>query len=220
MYDNEIADRRYELKSTEMSEMDPDLLLSNVEQVVHTLEEKNYEIRHLHTATLEAEHDPEDDPGSVSSIYNELISSLPKDGVGSKIFKSKEQAIREIATDVGLANISIIKPFTASEPTSSLDALRKFIDIDLLLEISESAKFVLSKWGQVPRSEQPKQVTPVKRKRVKIHGSQQINTLSQDSIGDIMSSQGDGIAQITMSQPAPGRHGTRVLRKRPRKSGF
>jgi len=220
MCDNEFADRRYELKSAEMSEMDPDLLLSNVEQVVHTLEEKNYETRHLHTSILEAEHDPEDDPGSVSFIYNELISSLPKEGVGSKIFKSKEQAIKEIATDVGLANIAIVRPFTASEPPSSLDALRKFIDMDPLVEISESAKFVLSKWGQVPPSEQPKQVTPMKRKRVKIYGSQQINPLSQDSMGDIMSSHEDGIAQITMSQPAPGRHGTRVLRKRPRKSGF
>jgi hypothetical protein len=205
-------------------------LSSAVEQIAHTLQDKGVEIRHLNTSGASEAGDPEEDPGSVATIYKDLMSTLPTDGLEPSVLRSKERAIRDIAADVGLANIVVAKARTTSE-LSSLDALREYIDVDLSVELSEAAKVVLGKWCEVAQPAQRQPITPVKRRRVRIDAAKGFNDAmsqrdmlaSQPNVLQIerpTSSQSDGMTQITMSQPVPGRHGTRNLRRRPRKSGF
>src|SRR5271167_253094 len=106
----------------------PEELSSTMEQVAHHLEEKGLEVKPLHILPPNLEVDPEEDLGSIASIYKTLISALPPRGFSSNEMRSKVQAIHEIAIDVGLANIGVLKPVLATE-SSSLSTLRRFIDI-------------------------------------------------------------------------------------------
>lgn len=206
---------------------DPEELSSTMEQVAHHLEEKGLQIRPLHMVPLNQEVDPEEDPGSIASIYTNLMSGLPSRGLSATEMKSKVDAIREIAVDVGLANIGVLKP-TSSAETSSLSTLRKFIDINPSLKVSEAAKFLLGKWGEVPEVEKPRQTAMRKRRRVRLdepENTMERITMSQGNMeqsgAGVMSSQGvDGYAGLPMSQPERGKHGVRVLRKKVRRSGF
>src|SRR5579862_2942570 len=200
-----------------MPDLGVDLLSSMVEQSVHTLEEKGYDIRHLYPSLPDEETDPELEPGSAASMYSRLMSTLPKAALALDVFKSKDHAIREIAVDIGLANIAVAKTRAASD-SSSIDFVRKSIDLDPSVELSEVAKHVLSKWGEVHQPTENGPVTTAKQKRVRLNEAQRsLNPMSQEGLP---SSQTDGITEITMSQPVPGRYGTRTLRKKPRKSGF
>jgi len=216
-----FAHVRFAIKDPDVEKLDPEMASSNAEQIIHSLQEKGYEIRHVHPGAHE-NGDPEDDSGSISTIYRDLMATLPKQGLDATVALSKENAIRNIAVDVGLANIAVVKQSPSSDP-SSLDLLRKYINLDSSIQLSEAAKFVLSKWSEVPQPIQLRPITPPKRKRVRVNESQRVNILSQPEIissQPVMSSQPDPMTQITMSQPVAGRHGTRTLRKKPRKSGF
>src|SRR5208282_1970429 len=142
---------------------DPEELTSTMEQVGHHLEEKGYRVRPLHIVPPNQELDPEEDPGSIASIYNNIMATFPSRGLNPSEMKSKFQAIREIAVDVGLANIGVLRPAPSTE-TSSLNTLRKFLDIDPSLQLSEAAKFVVEKWGEVPEIKKPQQI-PVRKRR-------------------------------------------------------
>jgi hypothetical protein len=206
---------------------DPEELSSTIEQVGHHFEENGFQIRPLYIITPDKEVDPEEDPGSIASIYKHLISTLPSHGLNEGEMKSKIHAIHEIALDVGLANIGVLRPARSSE-TSSLENLRKFIDIDPLIELSEAAKFVLGKWGEVPEIEMPQRAVVGKRRRVRVDQSQSTQVMHTMSQGDIresrtglMSSQAmDAYAAMPMSQPERGKHGVRVVRRKTRRSGF
>lgn len=182
-------------------------------------------MRPLHIVSPNEELDPEEDPGSIASIYRTLTAQLPSRGLGSAEIKSKIQAAREIAVDVGCASVGILKPNPPSDATS-LNALRKFIDIDTSIELSEAAKFVLAKWGEVPQAKQPQVVS---RKRLRGRPNQLENpminkAMSQLNIEErraaLRSSQGTENTPTTMSQPERGKHGMRSLRKKIRRSGF
>jgi hypothetical protein len=203
---------------------DPEELTSTMEQVGHDLEEKGYQVRPLHIVSPNQELDPEKDPGSIASIYNNLMATIPSRGLNSSEMTSKFQAIREISVDVGLANIGVLRPAPSTE-TSSLNTLRKFLDIDPSLELSEAAKFVVGKWGEVPDIKKPQQTHVRKRRRVRLEDTLRGFTMSQGDTEEreagIMSSQvSHGYAPIPMSQPERGRHGARVVRKKIRRSGF
>jgi hypothetical protein len=196
-----------------------------MEQVGHHLEEKGFEIKPLHILPPDLEVDPEDDPSSIASIYKTLISALPSRGFNSGEMRSKVQAIHEIAVDVGIANIGVLKPVPATE-SSSLSTLRRFIDIDPSIELSEAAKFVLEKWGVEPEIEKLQSVAVRKRKRVNLDDQDYIpsHTMSQ---GNFVESRQDGMSQgaydhsaFPMSQPERGKYGVRVLRRKVRRSGF
>src|SRR6266496_2498312 len=116
-----------------MLAIDTEELTSTIEQVGHHLEEKGLKVRPLHIVLRNQELDPEEDPGSIASIYNNLMATFPSRGLSPSEMKSKFQAIREIAVDVGLANIGVLKPAPPIQ-TSSLDTLRKFLAIDPSLE--------------------------------------------------------------------------------------
>ena len=205
-----------------MIAMDPDSLTSTIEQVGHRLEEEGYQIRPLHVIAPSQDFDPEDDPGSISSIYSSLMSKLSSRGLDTSEVKSKLQSIRDIAVDVGLANIGVIKSNATSE-APSLHNLRKFLDVDPTTNISTAAEFVLAEWGMDPQPTKPKQTVARKRKRVRVAGS-------QNEVGVVMSQPGveadnsRSLSQMdrgTMSQPERGIYGTMTLReKKPRKAGF
>src|SRR5205809_4173344 len=112
---------------------DPEELSSTIEQVGHHFEENGFQIRSLHVDAPDKEEDPEEDPGSIASIYKHLISTLPSHGLNEGEMKSKIHAIHEISLDIGLANIGVLRPVRSAEP-ASLENLRKFIDIDPLIE--------------------------------------------------------------------------------------
>ena len=202
--------------------IDPEELTSTMEQVGHHLEEKGYRVRPLHIVSPNRELDPEEDPGSIASIYNKLIATLPSRGLNPSEMKSKFQAIREIAVDVGLANIGVLKSAPSTE--TSLNTLREFLDIDRSLEPSEAAKFVVGKWGEVPEIKKPQQTSVKKRRRVRLEDTPGEFTMSQadteERQTEIMSQLSNGYTPIPMSQPERGRHGARVARKRIRRSGF
>jgi hypothetical protein len=206
-----------------MIAMDPDNLTSTIEQVGHRLEEEGYQIRPLHVIAPSRDFDPEDDPGSISSIYSSLMSKLSSRGLDTSEVKSKLQSIRDIAVDVGLANIGVVKSNATSE-APSLHNLRKFLDVDPTINISTAAEFVLAEWGMDPQPTKPKQTVVRKRKRVRVAGS-------QNEVGDVVMSQplveidsSRSLSQMdrgTMSPPERGIHGTMTLRERkPRKPGF
>jgi hypothetical protein len=204
----------------------PEELSSTMEQVVHHLEEKGLEVKPLHVLPPNQEMDPDDDPSSIASIYKTLISALPSRGFNSSEMRSKVQAIHEIAVDVGLANIGVLKPAPVTE-SSSLSALRRFIDINPSIKLSEAAKFVLEKWGVQPEIEKPQFVVVRKRKRVNLDDQDYIppRTMSQGNVvesrGDGMQSQGtNDYSAFPMSQPERGKYGVRVLRRKVRRSGF
>lgn len=206
--------------------VDPDNLTSTIEQVGHRLEEEGYRMRPLHILPPNQEFDPEDDPGSISSIYSKL-SKLPSRGLDHSEVRSKLYAMQNIAVDVGLANIGIAKP-NSSVDFTTLPSLRKFLNVDHATNISNAVTFVLADWGITPEPTKPKQNAARKRKRVKMTGS-------QNAVGDVMmsqpsveryetrgrSSQTEGGAGITMSQPERGIYGTRTgLRNKSRRAGF
>jgi len=206
-----------------MIAMDPDSLTSTIEQVGHRLEEEGYQIRPLHVITPSRDFDPEDDPGSISSIYSSLMSKLSSRGLDASEVKSKLQSMRDIAVDVGLANIGVVK-LNATSESPSLHNLRKFLDVDPTINISTAAEFVLAEWGMDPQPTKPNQTVVRKRKRVRVAGS-------QNEVGDVVMSQpgveidhSGSLSQMdrgTMSQPERGIYGTMTLReKKPRKAGF
>jgi hypothetical protein len=207
-----------------MMSSDPEELTSTMEQVGYHLEEKGYRVRPLHIVPPNQELDPEEDPGSIASIYNNLIATFPSRGLNPSEMKSKSQAIREIAVDVGLANIGVLRPAPSTE-TSSLNTLRKFLDIDPSLELSEAAKFVVGKWGEVPEIKKPQQSPVRKRRRVRLEDTPGGLSMSQGDteerqVGIISSQVSNSYAPMSMSQPERGRHGARVARKKIRRSGF
>jgi hypothetical protein len=203
-----------------------------MEQICHQLEEKGYNIRPLHIISPNADHDPEVDPGSIATIFHNLIARIPSQGLRPTEINAKAHSIKEIAVDVGLANIGVLKNV---DTHPSLSTLAKFIDIDNSVKMSQVALSLLGKWDEEPQSEERVQIVSKKRKRVKP------NT-SRNDVMDIAMSQGDGYGpapilasqilasqtmssqimdDITMSQPERGKHGMRDVRKRkPRKSGF
>lgn len=196
-----------------------------MEQVVHHLEEKGFEVKPLHILPPNLEADPEDDPSSIASVYKTLISALPSRGFNSSEMRSKVQAIHEIAVDFGLANVGVLKRAPATE-SSSLSTLRRFIDIDPSIELSEAAKFVLEKRGVEPEIEKLQSVAVRKRKRVNLDDQDYMppRTMSQ---GNFVESREDGMSQgatdysaFPMSQPERGKYGVRVLRRKVRRSGF
>jgi RNA polymerase I-specific transcription-initiation factor len=210
-----------------MTAFDPEELTSTTEQIGHQLEEKGFQVRSLYIGLSNEELDPEEDPGSIASIYRTLTARLPSRDLGSAEIKSKILAAREVAVDVGCASIGVLKPNSSSD-TTPLNTLRKFIDIDASIELSEAANFVLAKWGEVPQAIQPLQAVSRKRRREKPNQSENIminKAMSQLNMEErrtrLRSSQNiDENAPITMSQPERGKHGMRTLRKKVRRSGF
>jgi hypothetical protein len=213
-----------------MLSMEADALTSSVEQIGHQLEEDGFHIRPLHIVPPNSDLDPEDDPYSISSIYNNLISTLPAHNLGLKAadITTKVQTIREIAIDVGLANIGILRPYTETE-SLSFNNLRRFHNIDPSVQLSAPAKYVLDKWGELPQVDEPREVVSKRKRRVKLDESQKAVadiTMSQMNVRfnelAMSSSQRstDGSVPFTMSQPERGVHGTRNLRKKTRRSGF
>jgi len=206
--------------------MDPDSLTSTIEQVGHRLEEEGYQMKPLHIIPPNKEFDPEDDPGSISSIYSNLMSKLPSRGLDTSEVNSKWNSIREIAIDVGLANVGVVKSNLSAE-SPSLHNLRKFLDVDPTINISNAAKVVLQEWGVANEPTKPKQIMAKKRKRVRVAGSQNMEgegTMSQPGIERDKSrrdlAQMDRGAGVTMSQPERGPYGRMTLREKKRKAGF
>jgi len=211
-----------------MITMDPDSLTSAIEQVGHRLEEEGYQMRPLHIIPPNQEFDPEDDPGSISSIYSNLMSKLPSHGLDTSEINSKLFSIRDIAVDAGLANIGVVKPKLSAESTS-LESLRKFLDVDPAIDVSTAAKFVVREWGMVPEPTKPKQTVAKKRKRV-------TTAVSQSTVNEVIMpqpgieraesrrslSQMDRGAGVTMSQPERGPHDDRMTlrEKKLRRAGF
>jgi hypothetical protein len=258
------SDIRFNEKLPIMVSTDPGQLTSSVEQVSHSLEGYGCHIQHLQITPSDIDHDPEENPGSIGSIYDNLMATLP-DGLGLEQARAKAHVMKEIAIDVGLSNVGILKakraepaPLNGSElvqtsdsaavpstsdsdlpdiaelsqeiipePTlpktmdSSLSALRTFLSLDPSIALSEPAKYLLDKWCVVTETDLT--LAPIiapKRKRVKVDSVGMATSQANVEHTALMSSQGDSIMQITMSQPERGIHGTRTLRKRPRKSGF
>jgi hypothetical protein len=212
-----------------MLSMEADALTSTVEQIGHQLEEDGFHIRPLHVVPPNSDLDPEDDPYSISSIYNNLISTLPAHSLGLKAadITTKVQTIREIAVDVGLSHIGALRLPTETE-SSSFSNLRRFHNIHPSVQISGPAEHILDKWGELPQVEMPRETVSKRKRRVKLDESQNVVasiTMSQTNIPfntAILSSQRsiDGDTPFTMSQPERGVHGTRKLRKKTRRSGF
>ena len=207
-----------------MLAIDPEDLTSTMEQVGHDLEEKGFKVRPLHIVLRNQELDPEEDPGSIASIYNHLMATFPSRGLDPPGMKWKCQAIREIAVDVGLANIGVLKPSPPIE-TSALDTLRNFLVINPSIELSEAAKFVVGKWGEVPEIKKPLQTPVRKRRRVRLEDTPGDFTMSQGDmderrVGSLSTPVSSGYTTIPMSQPERGRHGVRLVRKKIRRSGF
>jgi hypothetical protein len=210
--------------------METDALTSAMEQVGHQLEEEGFQIRSLHITPTETDLDPEDDPYSISSIYNSLISTLPSDSSGLKAtdVTRKIQTIREIAVDVGLANVGVLRPQHPDIELTSFNNLRKFQIIDPSLQLSVAAKHILDKWGEQPQVETPREVARKKKRRVRLDEpkntvagitmSQTTVAYHEPSMPSSQLSMGGG-SPFTMSQPERGIHGTR-LRKKTRRSGF
>ena len=217
---------RLHWKHTEMLQADPEELSSTVEQIGHQVEEKGFEIRSLQIAQPDRELDPEEDPGSIASIYKGLISTFPARGLRLNEIRSKAQASREIAVDVGLSNIGLLRQSSQPEG-SSVRSLRKFIDVDPFLKLSEAASFIVSKWGEVPTVEKSSPAALKTRRRERTNRRRDSGMpvpMSQASVERVDESQSSqntfegGL--ITLSQPEPGRYGRRSLRKRTRKAGF
>lgn len=211
-------------KSANMFSMDPHYLTSTIEQVGHRLEEEGYQLTPLHILPPTQAFDPEDDPGSISSIHSNLMSNLSSRGLDSSELNTKLETMREIAVDVGLANISIIKSNSSTESTT-LSSLRKFLDVDAATDISNAATFVLAEWGISPEPAKPNRPMVRKRKRVKVIGSQSaIDEVIMPQPGTERNearrrlSGGDEGASVTMSQPERGVHGTRASKARSAKS--
>lgn len=151
-------------------------------------------IRHLQVPAT-PDDDPEDDTGSISSIYNALLSVIPSQGLTTKEVRAKVQSIRETAIDVGLSNIGVLKPFSDTDPNDrSLHNLREYVYIETAIPLSVAAKQLLDKWDEP--------------------------AASQEAIVVDTPKPGRELAQMTMSQPERGRHGVRNLRPKPRRFGF
>ena len=223
LHRNEANSRR-NWKSTEMIAADPDSLTSTIEQVGHNLQEEGYQVKPLHIIPSNQEFDPEDDPGSISSIYSKLISKLPSRGLVTSDITSKLHSIRDIAVDVGLANIGVAKP-NPSDESASLRTLRNFLHLDPAIEISTPAKFIVGEWGVIPEPAKPKQGVTRKRKRARIAGSLNIATevaMSQPGVerdeNRMSMFEIDTGAGVTMSQPERGTYGAMTLRNLRKKS--
>jgi hypothetical protein len=207
-----------------MLSLHPEVLTSAVEQISHRLEEKGLTIRPLHVISPDPDRDPEVDPGSIATIYKDLIAKIPMHGLSATEIASKAHAIKEIVVDVGLANIGVLHGTVLH---SSFPTLGKYIDIDPSVKMSQAATTFLGNWGQEPQVDKPVLIVPPKkRKRIKTNVRNkvtEITTSQGDGYGvpGIMSSQvtNDGMA-LTMSQPEKGRYGMRKFSKRPRRSGF
>jgi len=206
---------RLPAKSPDMELMHLDELTSTIEQIAHQLEENGMRIRHLQVSTT-PDDDPENDTGSISSIYNALLSAFPNHGLTTKEVRSKVQSIRETAIDVGLSNIGVLKPFSNTDPNNvSLHNLREFVYIDKGIQLSDAARHLLKKWDEPTRPEPVQFKSVLKRRRVHMTASQ------EDIVVDTpKATRGRELAQMTMSQPERGRHGIRNLKPRPRRSGF
>jgi RNA polymerase I-specific transcription-initiation factor len=207
-----------------MLSLHPEASTSAVEQICHRLEEKRLMIRPLHIISPDADQDPEVDPGGIATIYNDLVAKIPMHGLSTTEISSQAHTIKEIAVDVGLANIGVLRGTVLH---TSFPTLGKYTDVDPSVKMSKAATTLLGNWGQEPQVEQPVMIVlPKKRKRVKTNVRNEvaeITTSQRDGHGvpGTMSSQvtNDGVG-ITMSQPEKGRYGMRKLRKKPRRSGF
>jgi hypothetical protein len=201
-----------------MLSIHPDTLTSTIEQIAHQLEDEGSQIRHLHTTSSSLDDDPEDDPGSISWIYNSLLSRLPPHGLTAQDIRIKEQLIRETAVDIGLSNIGILKSTQTTENTDPLNTLKRFLHVDPEVSLSDAAKHLLGKWdepGYIDLS-QKVDVNIQKRRRVQLPASQEeVVVLDTPRV-----TRQREMAQMTMSQPERGRHGIRNLRPKPRRSGF
>jgi RNA polymerase I-specific transcription-initiation factor len=216
-----------EWKHENMFGMDMELLTSIIERIGHDLEEQGIQKRQLSIISPIPEMDPEEDKLSISFLYNNLLSSLSGCTNPAQI-SSKVKAIQEISIDIGLSSIGLLKP--PSERKTSFSTLEKFVNVDSSIELSEGAKSVLEKWGDVTQGEEPKPIVR-KRRRVKVNASQNVGSdsvpgiiMSQEvMVGDRgnIGSQSQGESGLfVMSQPQPGRYGMRVERKQTRRSGF
>ena len=222
------ANRRLKWNRPEMSNMDPETLTTAIEQVAHELEERGYKIRSLHLDLAEQEPDPEHDPGSISSIYDRLMSKLPSRGLRHEEWASKVRACKETAIDIGLANIGILKANPSERP--SLKSLGQFVPLDPSLRISDGARYLLDKWCEIPQLPSRTKFLEKKRKRhreIREPLKRKQLSLSQGEIAtqpereDLNSQTTAGVGLVTMSQPERGRQGTRKSqRAKMRRSGF
>ena len=210
-------DVRLPQKSQDMLFIHPDELTSAIEQVAHQLEDKGFQIRHLRIASSNLDEDPEDDPGSISWIYNHLLSSLPSQGLTAQQIRTKEQLMRETAINIGLSNIGVLKSDHTTE-TEPLHTLRQFIHIDPEVSLSDAARQLLGKWDEPKHTESPQnEVNVRKRRRVQLPASQQeVTVLDTPRLTRSRAM----MEQMTLSQPERGRHGARNLRPKTRRSGF
>jgi RNA polymerase I-specific transcription-initiation factor len=210
-----LVTRRLHTKSPDMIFMNLDALASTIEQIAHQVQENGMNIRHLQVPTTPDE-DPEDDTGSISWIYNSLLSTFPSKGLTTNEIRRKVQSIRETAIDVGLSNIGVLKSdFSPADNNESLHNLGKFIHIDTPIPLSDAAKYLLNKWDEPAHPVQAQLVNVPKRRRVRLPASQE--GMVVDPPSSIM---GKEMAPMTMSQPERGRHGVRNLRPKTRRSGF
>jgi len=211
-------DVRLPQKSQDMLFVHPDELTSAIEQVAHQLEDKGFQIQHLRIASSNLDEDPEDDPGSISWIYNHLLSSLPSQGLTAQQIRTKERLMRETAVNIGLSNIGVLKSDHTTETIEPLRSLRRFIHIDPEVSLSDAASQLLGKWDEPNHIETAQtEVNVRKRRRVQLPASQQ-EVVVLDT--PRMTRSRAMMEQMTLSQPERGRHGGRNLRPKTRRSGF
>ena len=209
-------------KSPSMLSIHPDTLTSTIEQIAHQLEENGMQIRHLNVLSPHLNDDPEDDPGSISWIYNSLLLSLPSSGLTANDIKTKEQMFRETAIDMGLSNIGVVKSNPITDDIVPLSHLKRFLRVDPAVSLSDAAKYLLDKWDETSHIQQRQtEITQrQKRKRVQLPASQQETVVVQDTPPRVTRAR-EMAQMMTMSQPERGRHGVRNLRPRTtRRSGF
>src|ERR1700685_4643353 len=78
---------------------------------------------------------------------------------------SQAHTIKEIAVDVGLANIGVLR---GNILHTSFPTLGIYINVDPLVKMAKTATTLLGKWGQEPQVEQPMMIVlPKKQKRAK-----------------------------------------------------
>lgn len=192
-------------------------LTSTIEQIGHSLEEHHFKVHHLHVSDEQPDLDPEEDPGSISYIHNNLVATIPKQ-LDSSDLTSKLRASREVATVIGLANVGISK-LSRPNDQRSFPMLRQLHGLDLEISISEESKFLLDTWGVAPEFEQARITTTRPRKRVKFEESPVKIAVQSSSQRDVTPSiPTNREVENTMSQPVRGKFAD--SRRKFRKSGF
>src|SRR5947207_2187856 len=102
------VDVRFDEKVPDMLSLAPEQLTSIVEQICHSLEDQGPQMQHLHIQPRDDDLDPEEDHGSITAIYDSIISSFPTQGLSLDQIKTKARIVKEIAVDVGLSNVGIL----------------------------------------------------------------------------------------------------------------